>query len=535
MIAPTAFPARAAANPPTTTSNFSTSAAAVETLKQPAAYPDRPRKVSLIETHISWVFVTDRFVYKLKKPVRFDFVDFSTPEARRRACQDECDLNQRLAAGVYLGVLPVTQTGDGRLALNGRGQTVDWVVKMRRLPADRMLDELIRNGQLSAADIEQLATWLAKYYQRLSPLCLGAEEYRKKIEQHVRDNRAELLRGEHRLPAEVVKRCHAAQLRFLALEHAQLDHRVCDGRIVDGHGDLRPEHICLEHEPVVFDCIEFNDELRRVDVADEIGFLAMECDYLGAQALGARIEAVYRRVGCDFFSAALWNFYKCYRACVRSKVAALAAAQTSAPPGDAAHQRSLAYLHLAERYAAELGPPTLILVCGLMGSGKTTLATALADRLGSDCLGTDAVRREMLGPSPAPAGFNEGHYSHDLRQHIYSELLHRAELLLRQRVSVVLDGAFLTASQRAAAMALAHAAGAVPLVAHCACPAAVAQERIEIRAAAPSLSEARAELYSAQQAEEEPRPADGSIEVDTTATLRLQEAEVIEALRRRLA
>ncbi|HET6884375.1 MAG TPA: AAA family ATPase, partial [Pirellulales bacterium] len=479
--------------------------------------------------------LTDRFAYKLKKPVRFDFLDFSTPEARRQACLAECALNEPMAPGVYLGVVPITADAKENLAVGGEGRAVDWLVKMRRLPGNRMLDHLIRSGELAEEDTQRLAAWLADYYHRLTPACVGAWGYRHGIETHVRQNRAELLEERHRLPPELVKRCHAAQLRFLVLEQIKLDARVCDGRIVEGHGDLRPEHICLEREPLVFDCIEFNADLRRLDVADELEFLAMECDYLGAAGVGRQIVAAYQRTSGDHFSHALGNFFKSYRACVRAKVAALAAAQVAAPLDDEPRQRALAYLRLADGYAAHLGPPTAIVVCGLMGSGKTTLATGLADLLGSHYLSTDEIRRELLGTSPLPAAYNEGHYTKASRQRIYTELLHRAETLLRQGISVVLDGTFLTAALRHAAVAVARAAGAAPLVVHCNCPAAVAQERIEQRTAESTSSEARRELYAAQQAEEEPFADVDLIEIDTTEAPIVQQAAVLTALRSRVA
>jgi aminoglycoside phosphotransferase family enzyme/predicted kinase len=504
----------------------SLSKALVDLLLRPAVYPERPGRVELVETHISWVFLTDRFVYKLKKPVRFDFLDYSTPEARQRACRDECQLNQRLAPDVYLGVLPITIDYKGRIVIGGSGRAIDWLVKMRRLPADRMLDELIRTGRLGDAESERLAGWLAGHYHRLSPIFMEAGDYRAAIERHVRSNRAELLSAQHGLPTELIKRCHAAQLRFLVLDKAQFAARVCDGRIVDGHGDLRPEHVCLDAEPIVFDCVEFNAELRRVDVADELAFLAMECEHLGAERVGQRILDAYRQQSHDHFSAALEKFYKCYRACVRAKVAALAAAQAPAPTAD---RRALGYLALADRYAAQLGPPTVIVVGGLMGSGKSTLACSLAELLGSEWLSTDAIRRELLGASPAPAAFGEGLYSPELRTQVYNELFQRTELLLRAQVSVVLDGTFLTAAQREAAMGLARAAGAVPLVVRCACPAEVAMERIEQRAAG-SLSEARRDLYAAQQSGEEPFDGGNILTVDTTMPLRVQESAVLDAL-----
>lgn len=190
---------------------------------------------------------------------------------------------------------------------------------------------------------------------------------------------------------------------------------------------------------------------------------------------------------------------------------------------------------LADRYARELGPPSLMIVCGLMGSGKTTLATALADRLGSDVLSTDTIRRELLGDSPSPSAFNEGRYAPPLRQQVYDEMLRRVGTPLKNGVSLVLDGAFLTAAQRRAAVELAEASGVAPLLVHCVCPAAVALERIERRAAGPSLSEARPELYALQQSAQEPLNEGRVIEVDTTSALGVQEAAVVKALEKCLA
>ena len=308
------------------------STAIAEWLKRPGTYKEPVSRVALKETHISWVFLTDRFVYKLKKPVRFDFLDFRSVEARHEACQAELRLNQRLARGVYLGVVPICADASGRLSLDGSGQIVDWVVKMRRLPADRMLDELIRNGRLTHEEAMRLAGTLASFYHGLSPVTMGASDYRQSIERHVRANREELLKPLHRLPASLIKRVHAAQLRFLQLQGGQFEDRVCDGRIVEGHGDLRPEHICLDGIPAIFDCIEFNEDFRRLDVVDELGFLAMECDLLGADRIGAQIVDAYRSACHDQFSDELWSFYKCYRACVRAKVAVLRAASPSGRP-----------------------------------------------------------------------------------------------------------------------------------------------------------------------------------------------------------
>lgn len=522
-------PGQHADRPPDDLGEGRQSAAIAEWLKRPEVYKESITHVEMRETHISWVFLTERFAYKLKKPVRFDFLDFSSLDARLAACKAEVRLNQRLARGVYLGVVPVNADAAGRLSLGGVGRTVDWLVKMRRLPADRMLDELIHSGRLTHDDTAQLAAALATFYHRLSPVTVSAPEYRRSIEAHVRSNRSELLKPLHQLPPSLVKRVHAAQLRFLQLDSSQLEDRVCDGRIIEGHGDLRPEHICLDGAPIVFDCIEFNDELRRLDVADELGFLAMECDRLGAERIGRQISDAYRCACHDQFSHELWNFYKSYRACVRAKVAVLRLAEdgaAQAPSGCAVE-----YLCLADRYAAALGPPMLVVVRGLMGVGKSTLAEALAEQLGCELLQTDRVRKELFGASATPAGFDQDNYRPENRQRVYDEIFGRAEQALKEGLSVILDGTFLSAALRKQALGLARAAGALPCFVHSTCPSAVAMERISDRGANENSSEARAELFEQQQAQEEPDPPElHSLEINTTQTLGLQIAAVVERL-----
>lgn len=513
------------------------SSALLAWLKSPAAYPERPSRVECRETHISWVFLGDRYVYKLKKPVRFDFLDFSTLALRRQACEAEVRLNRRLAREVYLDVVPITQEGQGRFALGGNGPAIDFLVKMRRLPANRMLDAMILANRLTPNDVRSLAAHLGEFYRSASPLTLRALEYRRAIQRHVLANRRELLMPDHALPADLVKRAHAAQTRFLQLEAAQVEARVCDGRIVDGHGDLRPEHICLESEPAIFDCIEFSDEFRRIDVVDELSFLAMECDMLGAAPVGEAILNDYRAQSRDRASDALVHFYKAYRACVRAKVSALTADQATAESREASLNRARAYLRLADACAMRLGPPTVVLVTGLMGSGKSTLATRLVESTGAEVLQTDQIRRASIGPSSEPAGFNQAAYSLENREQVYDDLLATAERLMDQGLSVVLDGTFLAARYRSRVVDAARRRSAEPLVIRCSCPDEVAMERIANRSASgQGLSEARPDLLRLQQAEFEPDPPGLPVlTIDSTAPLQEQESVVLERLREMLA
>ena len=503
------------------------SRAVVEFLSRPEIYPDRPSHVQRVETHISWVFLTDRFAYKLKKTVRFDFLDFSTPERRRAACEQEVRINQRLAPDVYLGVVPLTTDRRERLCLGNGGTVVDWLVQMRRLPAEQALDRRIADGRITPEEVAELSDRLIDFYQHLPPLDTRTDVYIRSIETHVAANRRELLQSEHGLDAPLIKRVHTAQLRLLRLAPELLATRVCDGRIVEGHGDLRPEHIYFRPSPVVIDGIEFNDEFRRLDVLDELSFLAMECAYLGAEWIGNQVVRDYCHAADDHPPELLLRFYESYRACVRAKVAALRARQVTDAASRAALLASAArYLQLADRYVADSGPPLLIVVYGLSGTGKTVLADELAEQLGSDVLRTDALRRELWGdssPAEQLVGFNEQRYSPENRERVYEEMLRRAERLLQAGVSVILDGTFLSAESRGRAFELALEHAAETLFVHCHCPPEVARQRVVDRAAAGgSLSEIRPEHLAEQQLAVEAESEIHELptcEIDTTTSL----------------
>ncbi|MCO6456146.1 MAG: AAA family ATPase [Pirellulaceae bacterium] len=480
----------------------------VEFLADPATHGADCGEVERLETHISWLFLTPRHVYKLKKPVRFDFLDFSTCELRRHACQEEVRLNQRLAPRVYLAAEPVARDAQGQLRLGGRGSPVDWVVKMRRLPADRALDRLLREQRLASYELQQLAACLTDFYLGLPPVTVKTDLYRARLQHHVEDNDRELSDPRHGLPAARVQRVHAAQRAFLWLFTQQFDDRVCDGRIVEGHGDLRPEHIYLHGGPTVIDCIEFNLEYRQLDVVDELSFLAMECELLGAENLGRSILEHYCRASGDSPSPALVNFYAGYRACVRAKVAAIRSDQLPPAARAEALERAEQYLRLAERHSRLPGQPLLLVVHGLSGSGKSTLAAALADRFRLHHLQTDAIRRELFAtPDRSPPAQSDPRYRPENRQRVYDEMFTRAERLLAQGCGAVLDGTFLTTASRQQALELALRHAATVLLVHCTCPLEVAQQRIAARRqTGAALSDAFPALAARQLAAQQPAP-----------------------------
>jgi len=331
--------------------------AKVGLLRRPATYPDAPGRVDVVETHMSWVFLTDRYAYKMKKPVRYDFLDFSTLALRQRDCEEEVRLNRRFAPDVYLGTVPLTVDGCGNLHLGGEGEVIEWLVKMRRLPAERMLDNMIRQRTVQEEDVGKLAMLLARFYQGRSPAELSAEQYRAEFTNAMELNLRELSVPDYALPRRLIEQLHAAQRSFISREAGLFDARVAAEKIVEGHGDLRPEHICLTPAPVIIDCLEFNRRLRIVDPADELAFLSMECERLGAPRVGDRLFQTYAQVTHDQPAAGLVYFYKSFRACLRARFAIGHARELEKKDWPKWQHNAEEYLRLAEGYRERLTGP----------------------------------------------------------------------------------------------------------------------------------------------------------------------------------
>lgn len=491
----------------------------------------------MVETHISWVFLTDRYAYKLKKPVKFDFLDFSTPELRQAACEEEVRLNRRMAPDVYLDVVPITLDPRKKLRIEGTGSPVDWVVKMRRLRADRTLKRLIATRTLREDDLQLLSRYLSEYYQKLPPVAFSADKHLEALLKNIRSNEHD-LRGQLSSQYQAaLQRVSSAQLRFVRTQSKLLESRVLEGRIVDGHGDLRPEHIFLQPQPLVIDCIEFSSSLRQIDTVDELCFLAMECQRIGSKRTGDGILESYLKASGDHVPQALLHFYKCYRACVRAKVVAFQAAQQSEDQEKTLNREFHSYLGWADHHAARLGRPSLIVVSGLMGTGKTTLAKELSEAIDAGVWHTDQLRQETLGPSESSVGYAEGNYQPHLRARVYEELFRRAAEGLDHGRNVVLDGSFLSHEHCRRARAVAEEHGGIPLFVRCECLKRVALSRIgERQQGGEDHSEARAELYDAQVAAAEPLPSEyAQVAVDTTQPLFCQTEMVFNRLHDQLS
>lgn len=325
----------------------------VAALQQAATYPEAPASIEVVQTHMSWVFLTPQHAFKLKRPVRYEFLDFSTLAARKHNCQEEVRLNRRLAPDVYLGVVPLKIDTAGRLRLeDSGGEVVDWLVKMRRLPAERMLEHMIVHGTVREADVRPAAEVLARFYQRRAPIRMDPQRYRAALEADMGYSFRELSRPVYGLPKEQIARIHQAQLGILHDASALFDERVAAGHIVEGHGDLRPGHICLEPTPVFFDCLEFNWSFRIIDPADELAFLAMECERLGAKFVGREFFAVYRDVTGDDPPAPIVAFHKAARACLRARLAIWHTHELPRTEWPKWQELAKSYLDLAATYTA---------------------------------------------------------------------------------------------------------------------------------------------------------------------------------------
>jgi aminoglycoside phosphotransferase family enzyme len=316
----------------------------VARLRDPGIYPDRPAAVEVIETHFSWVFLTPSRVYKLKKPVRYHGLDFTTLAARRHNCEQEVALNRRLAPAVYLGVAALTRTAAGRVEFDGPGTVLDWLVVMLRLPAQAMLDAAIRTGTVDLAAVDRIAALLAGFYRNAAPAPLDPDAYRDRLAATLAENRA-VLGAADGLDQPLVAALSARQEEFLQSRSALLGERAA--HLVDAHGDLRPEHVCLGPEPAIIDCLEFDARLRQLDPVDELAYLALECERLGAAAIGQRILAQYQAATDDHCPKELIDFYRAFRSCVRAKIAIWHLADCT--PGELEHwrQRARDYLGLA--------------------------------------------------------------------------------------------------------------------------------------------------------------------------------------------
>jgi aminoglycoside phosphotransferase family enzyme len=390
---------------------------------------DASAPVELRATHASWVYLAGADVWKIKRPVDLGFLDFTSLEARRRDCEDEARLNRRLAPSIYLGVEPVRRGPQG-LELGGAGPVVDWAVHMRRLPEEASAAARLARGALGPVELEALAGRLAEFHREAPETpAWGA---RARLRANVEDNFA----GTERFVGDLLARetfedTRAFQTRWLDENAALLEARVAAGRIREGHGDLRLEHVYFlegDAAPLVIDCVEFAERFRAGDVAADVAFLAMELDLAPRPDLAAGFLARYAEASGDFDLYRVVDFYLSYRAWVRGKVAALVASDADAAPDVRKRKRVEAArdFALARSYAGQaIERPFVVVVGGMIGSGKSTLAAALGRALAAPVVSSDLTRKALAGLAATERGGSDL-YTEAGRARAYDELLRRA-------------------------------------------------------------------------------------------------------------
>ncbi len=480
----------------------------VERFSDPAFYPEPTRGVTVLQTHISYIFLTDSHAYKIKKPVDFGFLDYTTLARRRECCEREVALNARLCPDTYLGVVAV-RDGEGGPTLSGSGEVVEYAVKMRRLPDDRMLRRVLDRGEGDDALFRELAGIVAAFHAREAlPPARAAIKGLDGVKLNCDENFAQTEKYVGTLvPAATFDYIRTATDLFLKRHAALFAHRVAAGRIVDGHGDLHLDSICATDPIRIFDCIEFNERFRIQDVAEEVAFLAMDLEFHGYAPFARAFVDAYVEASGDRELRELLAFFESYRAYVRAKVSSFAVDDPGIREDAKQALRSAAsrYYELAAHYAGACNPQCLLVTCGLTGSGKSTLARQLAELYALQVVRSDVVRKELLGLAPDErrhVPFDSGEYAPSVTERTYAAMLERAAPLLRAGHSVVLDGCFIRRSQRRAARKLARRLGVPFLLLECRTSEEVIRERLEHRVRKNGgVSDGRWEIYNGQLAE----------------------------------
>ena len=462
----------------------------IAAMSRPDFYPHRPAEVTLVQTHISYVLLAGARVYKVKKPVRFTFLDFSTLERRRHFCHEEVRLNRRLAPDVYLGVLAVYEEhGTYRLTRDDDPAAVEYVIEMHRLPADRMLDQLLDRNAVPPELIDAIADRLAEFHRRSDAgPAVTANGAPGSVLAVLEDNYANARRFRD---VTIAARDDDAIQRFargfLRTHDALFRRRQAQQRIRDCHGDLHSEHICCRDPLVIFDCIEFNSQFRYCDVASEMAFLAMDLDYHDHPELAARLVERYAACAADAELPRLVPFYQCYRAYVRGKVDSLKSVEEEVTPAERAAARESAHRHfaLAYRYTWAYSP-ALVLIAGLSGTGKSAVAAALHGRTGFAHINSDVVRKRLAGVPvdlPAkPTAYEAGIYTPELSAQTYQTMLEEAGSRVAAGRGVILDATFQLRVGRDAARALARQHHVPFLLVECRCDEEEIRRRLEQRA-----------------------------------------------------
>ena len=479
----------------------------IEAMCRSDFYPDRPKTVKLIKTHISLVFIADDFVYKVKKTVSFGFLDFSTLAKRKFYCEEELRLNRRLAADFYLDVAVIYEDAKGNLTLTPNNNIVEYAVLMKKLPEDKMLKSLLAKGRASDKIFEDLGKKIAYFHaQAETSKHISQMGLPENISRNHEENFSEMAGYVNvTIPADQYEFIKNYDESFITRKQGLLKKRVAHGKIRECHGDLHLEHICITENIAIFDCIEFNERFRCMDTAAEVAFLAMDMDLNGYHEKRAIFINSYIRHSGDSDVLSLLDFYRCYYAFVRGKVTSLRLAQREEVVAERLDimEGSEKYFNLAYCYAARLDRPVLLITAGLTGTGKSYLARELSLMINAEVIRTDVLRKELLNMDSTQRqldDFGKGIYSDDMTGRTYDNAFDIAAALIKNNKAVIIDASFKRRADRDRAVALATSLGVDYYVIECTCPEEIVKERLSKRMhEGTDASDGRWEIYVRQK------------------------------------
>ena len=484
----------------------------IQSLKDPKLYGNDVSSVEIIQTHISYVVLTGKYAFKIKKPVNFGFLDFSTLEKRKYFCEEEIRLNKRICPDIYIGVVPITKK-DNNFELQGKGKVVEYAVKMKEFPQKKIMTKLLEKEEIDEEILEKICDILNNFYKR----SIRSKEIDnfgsiKTIKKNTDENfnQTKEVIG-ITITKEKFNYIKSVTNQFLTKKKDVFIKRIQNGLIRDCHGDLHSGNIVVSNNKVyIFDCIEFNKRFRYSDIASDIGFLAMDLDFQGNSYQSSYFINSYVEKSKDFGIYDVLNFYKCYRAYVRGKVIGF---KLNDPYIDKKEKQKIIetaskYFDLAYYYAMLFNrelvkfKPIFFITSGLTGTGKTTVAKKISIDYNTHLISTDEIRKKLEGIEKFERhydAYNTGLYSPEKMMYTYEKTLEKADKLLKKGESVTLDATFKTKKQRDLALKIAIKNNAIFLILYCKCPEKFIKKYLERRVKKKSISDGRWEIYLKQK------------------------------------
>ncbi len=496
----------------------------VQEMKDAGFYPHPAKDVKHFETHISHVFLAGEVAYKIKKPVDLGFLDFTTLEKRLYYCKEEVRLNRRLTKDVYLGVDEIKRN-QNELNLNGEGDTVEYAVKMKRLPENAVLKTILSEKRIDNRFLREVSEVLAEFYENADSSeeidRFGSPEI---IRKNSRENFDQLDQYAGELfDANLYRIVQSATDAFIRRGKSLFESRIEEGKIRDCHGDLRTDHIYHFEGVQILDCIEFNHRFRFQDVAADLAFLIMDLEFQGFKDTASNILRLYLRRTKDRNLIVLIDFYKCYRAIVRVKVNCfqISGMEDENPEKQKSLDQTKRYMHLAYKYAVKMMRPVIWVVCGMIAGGKSTVSEKLSEIFTIRHIRSDVVRKSMFDiPAGKTAGndYQQGIYSPEITRLVYGKMLGEAQAEIEKGYSVVLDATYGSRRLRRDVMKLAEDSNVYVIFAECVCTDDEIKNRLRKREGGAGVSDARLKHYRDMKRSFEPLdeiPSDKRISINT--------------------